>query len=142
VDVETTSDVVLLPIKPEYAQAIQEGTKTVEFRKRKFARPVKYIVVYATSPMKKVLGFFEIESVVTETPDAIWRRFKEVGGITKPEYKTYYQDASLAVGICIGTFTSLSKPINLSQIKKGMKAPQSYCYLDSKSFNLVKKYAR
>lgn len=140
-DNATADKIVLLPIKPEYANAIQQGTKTIEFRKREFRRLVKYVVVYASSPCKQILGFFELGNTIVENPEILWKQFGSEGAISKSAYDRYYEGSTSAVGLCIRKFTPLSRPIELSQIKKGMKAPQSYCYLDSKSFDLVRKYA-
>ena len=69
---ESQSGVVLLPIKPEYANAIFTGEKRVEFRKKEFGRPVSHIVVYSSSPEKKVLGYFKISFVDVANPMTAW----------------------------------------------------------------------
>ena len=53
---------VLLSIKPEFAELIFKGTKKFEFRKSIFKNSeIKTVVVYASSPMQKVIGEFEID---------------------------------------------------------------------------------
>ncbi len=44
--------IALMSIHPQYANAIVEGTKRVEFRKRPLARNVTHVIVYATAPVK------------------------------------------------------------------------------------------
>ena len=59
---------VILSIKPIYAQAIMNGTKKVEFRKKIFKRPVDKIFVYSSSPEQKIIGFFTISEIVEDEP--------------------------------------------------------------------------
>ena len=52
---------VVLSIKPEFAFKIFDGSKKFEFRKAIFKNNnVKSIIVYASSPVQKVIGEFEI----------------------------------------------------------------------------------
>ena len=53
---------VLLSIKPEFVEKIFAGTKKYEFRKSLFKKSgVKYVVIYASAPIKRVVGEFEID---------------------------------------------------------------------------------
>jgi predicted transcriptional regulator len=47
---------ILLSIKPEYAELILEGKKTIELRKSYPAKIFSKIYLYATAPVKKVVG--------------------------------------------------------------------------------------
>ena len=56
---------VLLSIKPEFVEEIIEGRKKFEYRKSIFTRTdVSSVVVYATKPFGKVVGEFEIGSII------------------------------------------------------------------------------
>ena len=56
---------VLLSIKPEYVDAIFAGSKHYEFRRRIFAnRDIERIIVYASSPVQRVVGEFEIDEII------------------------------------------------------------------------------
>lgn len=60
---------VLLSIKPEFAFKIFEGKKKFEFRKVIFKNPnVKTVVVYASSPVQRVIGEFEIDDILSSDP--------------------------------------------------------------------------
>ena len=51
---------VLLSIKPEFADKIFNGTKKYEYRRSIFKKKeVKTVVVYASSPIQKIIGEFE-----------------------------------------------------------------------------------
>ena len=58
---------VLLSIKPEYASAIANGIKKVEFRKRIFSETVERAFVYSSSPVKKIIGSFFVSHIERDT---------------------------------------------------------------------------
>ncbi|WP_431293479.1 ASCH domain-containing protein [Pedobacter sp. P26] len=83
---------VLLSIKPEYAYKIFEGTKKFEFRKIRFKNPnIKTVVVYASSPVQKVIGEFEIEDILSFDPDRIWRITEKYSGISEAFFMNILQ---------------------------------------------------
>lgn len=55
---------VLLSIKPEYAYKIFSGEKKFEYRKIIFKKKIKSVIVYATKPVGKIIGEFEIEDII------------------------------------------------------------------------------
>jgi predicted transcriptional regulator len=126
---QPTPTVALLPIQPRYANAIIRGEKRVEFRRRRFGREVQYVVVYASSPIRAIIGYFRISSISEGCPRAIWEEFKHVGGIDHEDYFRYYEGADRAVAIGIERVCVLGSPVPLSRLSGSLKAPQSYSYL-------------
>ncbi len=60
---------VLLSIKPEFAFKIFNGTKKYEYRRTIFKKcEVTIVLVYATYPIQKVIGEFEIGEILHEDP--------------------------------------------------------------------------
>jgi hypothetical protein len=58
---------VLLSIKPKYVKSIIEGDKRYEFRKTIFKnREINRIYIYSSSPVKKIVGTFEIGGRYTD----------------------------------------------------------------------------
>ena len=81
---------VLLSIKPEYAIKIFNGEKKYEFRRSIFKEPdVTCVVVYASSPLKMVLGEFEIEKILFDNINSLWDETKDHGGISEDKYFKY-----------------------------------------------------
>ena len=136
---KSQSCVALLSIKPEYANAIFDGTKCVEFRKQLFLRPVQYVIVYASSPEQKVIGYFEIERIDSGKPLGMWKRYRGCGGISFADYKSYYGDSPVAVVYVIKKSHELLDPISLNKLKRGLKAPQGYYYLNDRFFQKLKQ---
>ena len=64
---------VLLSINPEYVEKIFSGEKKYEFRRNIFKRKnIKSIIIYSTSPVKKVVGEFYIEEIIEDLPEKLW----------------------------------------------------------------------
>jgi predicted transcriptional regulator len=121
--------VALLPIQPRYANAILRGEKRVEFRRRRFGREVEYVVVYASSPIRRIVGYFQVSSISEGCPRAIWEDFNHVGGIGQEDFVRYYKGAERAVAIGIERVCVLRRPLTLDMLGASLKAPQSYLYL-------------
>ena len=121
--------VALLSIRPEYAELIEAGTKRVEFRRSKFSRPLTHVIVYATSPEKRVIGYFEVLGVDEGSPTSLWREHKEYGGISRRKLFKYLRGARQAIAIRIGTFHPARTHVRLEDV--GAAAPpQSFRYID------------
>jgi predicted transcriptional regulator len=129
VDKGSTGRVALLSIRPEYAQAIFEGVKDVEFRRSRLAPDVSIVIVYVTRPVAKVIGWFEVEAVIEGTPLALWRRFAKSAGIDRSAYLDYFDQAPRAFGIKVGRPTRLKRPKPLSALGSDLRPPQSFQYL-------------
>ena len=72
---------VLLSVKPRFAEAILAGEKTFEFRRALFRRPnVRMVVLYASSPVCRVVGEFHLDDVLTLDLDALWAKTHRGGG--------------------------------------------------------------
>jgi predicted transcriptional regulator len=120
---------VLLSIKPEFAEKIFEGTKKYEFRKIIFKnKDVNKVIVYASSPLKYIIGEFEIESILNDNVDKIWEKTCDTSGISKEFYYTYFANSRKAYAIKIGNVKRYKRKKLLSEYKINC-APQSFVYL-------------
>ncbi len=120
---------VLLSIKPEFVEKIFAGTKKYEFRKSLFRRSdVKVIVIYASSPIQRVVGEFEIDDILSDDVNSLWEQTKKYSGISKAFYNSYFQTKKTANAIQIGHLTKYATPKSLSDYNIH-QAPQSFCYI-------------
>ena len=120
---------VLLSIKPEFAFKIFEGIKKFEFRKVIFKNPnIKTVVVYASSPVKQVIGEFEIDDILSSAPSAIWEMTKMDSGISEDFFFEYFASKEIAHAIKIKSTKRYTKPLNLKE-DFNVFPPQSYVYL-------------
>ena len=120
---------VLLSIKPEFAFKIFEGIKRFEFRKVIFKNPnVKTVVVYASSPVQRVIGEFEIDDILSSDPSDIWESTKNFSGISEDFFYEYFADRDIAHAIKIKDAIKYDIPLLLLE-NYNVSPPQSYVYL-------------
>ncbi|MDR1759662.1 MAG: hypothetical protein LBR60_03945 [Fibrobacter sp.] len=120
---------VLLSIKPEFAYKIFDGTKKYEFRKSIFKREgIKKVVVYASSPVRQVIGEFDIEDILCENTNQLWKITQNSSGITKQFYDSYFANKEKAFAIQVGKVKRFSHPKSLAEYNITL-APQSFVYL-------------
>lgn len=121
---------VLLSIKPEYAERILDGEKRFEFRKSVFKNcEVKTVVIYATKPVGKVVGEFEIDRVISGHPQKVWSLTAEFAGISKRFFNDYFCGRETAYAIKVSRAKRYKKPVELDSLLPNGTAPQSFCYL-------------
>jgi predicted transcriptional regulator len=132
-----TDRVALLSIHQKYAEAILDGSKEVEFRRGRIADDIEVVLVYATQPVGRIVGWFEVEGVVEGTPLGLWRRFQHTGGIDRASYLTYFQAASRAFGIRVRRPVRLATPARLQEIDDDLRPPQSFRYLSTESVSAL-----
>src|SRR4030043_1204962 len=122
---------VLLSIKPKYVKSIVEGKKRYEFRKRIFKnRGINLIYIYSSSPVKKIVGTFEIGGILEDHPDNLWDVVKEFAGIHQQDFLSYFEGRSWAFAIGIQNLQEFNDPIDPYDTMPRFVPPQSYCYLD------------
>lgn len=122
---------VLLSIKPEYVERIFNGKKKYEYRKSLFKRDdVNVVIIYATKPVGKVVGEFEIDKIIENTPSELWKETKKYSGIKKKDYMEYFKKRDKGFAIAIKNINQYDTPIELTDISKDIKvAPQSFRYV-------------
>ena len=124
---------ILMPINQKYVDEILSKRKKYEYRKIKAKRNnVNKIVIYSTSPVKKVVAEVDVNAIIEENPEKLWEMTKNESGITKEFYDHYYQNKNKAIAYKLGNIKIYDKPKNLSDI--GINYfPQSFIYLDDKN---------
>jgi predicted transcriptional regulator len=121
---------VLLSIKPEFAELIFNGRKKYEFRKAIFKNPkVKTIVVYSSSPVQRVIGEFDIETILQDTPERLWRETCKHAGITEEVFFNYFSKCNQGFAIKVKKTRRYSESCRL-HTSYNIKPPQSFCYLE------------
>ena len=122
---------VLLSIKPKYVRSIIEGGKRYEFRKTIFKnRGIDRIYIYSSSPVKKIVGTFEVGGILEDHPRELWNNVKEYAGINDRDFFSYFEGKSRAFAIEIQNLQEFDEPINPYETIPGFVPPQSYCYME------------
>jgi predicted transcriptional regulator len=117
---------VLMSIRPEYAEAILAGAKTIELRRRRpsFACGTR-VLIYSSAPDQKLLGTFEVGAIHEAPPQSLWRKLSKQTGIRRKTYLSYFDGCEMAYGIEVKRVRRL-KPKALR-----IRPPQSYLFLQA-----------
>ena len=130
-DTETQTQVLLISIKPCYIEKILDGNKTIELRKTKpKLKTDDFILVYASSPKKAIIGWLKVKKIIDDTPRKLWSQVKKKAGVTKKEFDLYYKNSKLAVAICFDLKYTTDLSLNtVRQRWENFNPPQSFHYL-------------
>jgi predicted transcriptional regulator len=120
---------VLLSIKPEFAELIFSGEKHYEFRKRIFKQEVDTVVVYASSPVQKIIGEFSIEDIVHDDLINLWDKTKNYAGVSYNYFSEYFQNKSQGYAIKVTNTKLYPEPIDLNSVYSSVP-PQSFAYIE------------
>ena len=124
---------VILSIKPQFAKKIFEGTKKFEFRRSIFKNPnVKCVIVYASAPISKIIGEFEIEGIIHNELNSLWKETKDYSGITKDYYFNYFEGKDFGFALKIKNAKKFSEYFSIKE-KYGLLPPQSFAYVKEES---------
>lgn len=121
---------ILLSIKPEFAYKIFSGEKKYEYRRTIFKnKNVRSVIVYVSSPISKVIGEFEVDSVLSGIPEKIWDKTHKESGITKSLFDSYVEKKKKIYAIKIGKTRKYKNDLFLERDFNLNFAPQSFVYL-------------
>jgi predicted transcriptional regulator len=117
---------VLMSIKPGYAEAILNGTKTVELRRRRpsFGEGTT-VVVYSSSPQQRVEGTFTVGRLLEAAPEQLWDLVSHRAGIDRPAFDAYFAGCPTAYAI------EVRRPRRIKPARLRLRPPQSYLFLRS-----------
>jgi predicted transcriptional regulator len=121
---------VLLSIKPEFAEKIFQGIKKYEFRKAVFKnRNIRKVIVYASAPVSKVIGEFEVEDILEHDTESLWVKTKKYSGIQKDYFDAYFHGKEIGYAIKIRKSKLYKVPLDLNEHFKVKYPPQSFMYI-------------
>jgi predicted transcriptional regulator len=130
---------VLLSIKPEYVSKIFDGSKKYEYRRMIFKRSgIETAVVYASDPIKRIIGEFDIGEILYETPEQLWERTNSYAGISKTRFMTYFKNQDKGYAISIKKLRKYRDTLTLDDLMVAL-APQSFMYLEDAPLQNISK---
>ena len=120
---------VLLSIKPEFAFKIFDGSKKYEYRRAIFKnQEISIVIVYASDPIKQIIGEFEIADIIHDEPQALWLKTKNYAGMSEKRFFEYFTNKSKGYAIEIKTTRMYNDPLPLNSFMISYP-PQSFMYL-------------
>jgi len=119
---------ILISINPEHVENIINGSKKFEYRKIAAKQDISSIVIYETTPVKRIVAEAEIIDVLILSPDELWEQTKQASGISKEFFDEYFKGKKIAYAYKLGKVKVYETPKTL--LDYGVKnAPQSFIYL-------------
>jgi predicted transcriptional regulator len=119
---------MLMSINPEHVAKILCEKKSVEYRKTAPKRMVRSILIYSTSPVKRVVAEAELKGVIVGDVDDVWRLTEAYAGVSHNFYQQYFQYKKRAVAFKLGSVKAFEEPLKLSWY--GLTHPtRNFCYL-------------
>lgn len=123
---------IFISIKPDYAFKLVNRQKTIELRKNMpSVEDGDYLIIYATMPIKTVIGYAKINKVFKTNPLQMWAEHSDKLGIDKIDFDKYYSGSKVSIGIEVKSVIKLASGIPLQKIKDifpSFSPPQTYKY--------------
>jgi predicted transcriptional regulator len=137
---------LLLSIHPRFAEAIFDGTKKVELRRRAPKLMAgDEVVVYATVPTAAVLGKFTVKSVDSSELRDLWQLTRKVASVSSLEFDAYFDGLDRGVGIWIANTQRYSSTVSLTELRNsipGFHPPQGFRYLSADEVKIIENLAK
>ena len=126
--------IVLMSIKPKFANKILFGVKKFEYRKKPIHPDTTHIVLYMTAPIMKIVGIATIKDVHVGSPSAIWEKTKQSGGVVRSFYREYFRGKKEAYAIELDEAFPFNHWVDPRQVDRDFKSPQSFKYISENFF--------
>jgi len=134
---------VLLSIKPEFAEKILNGQKNFEFRRTIFRdATVAKVIIYASSPVCRVIGEFDVEGVLSMSMHALWRRTRKQAGISWLVFSEYFEGKEECHAIMVANPMRYPEPKALIEAVGLSRPPQSFTYVNCIGRELLQVHGR
>jgi predicted transcriptional regulator len=136
--------VILISVHPHYADKIVSGEKRIEFRRCWATQPISEIVIYATSPIQRVVAIARVKKVTQASPSKLWELSKKVGGgISREKLFVYLSGKKEAFGVELTAVRSMKKILSPKEVfGDKFHPPQSFCYLTEDDLVSLKQYLK
>lgn len=119
---------ILLPIKPVYANKILERTKKYEYRRKICKKDIHKIYIYATAPIKKIVGEAVVIDKIVMEKEKLWNISKEYSGVSWEFFNNYFSGQDYACAYHLGEIKRYKTPLEIEKIGINY-SPQSYIYI-------------
>lgn len=130
------SSALLLSIKPNFAYEILSGRKKCEVR-RVFSQKWKgaKAVLYASKPVRALVGEIVIDDVVVSAPEKVWSQWSAELGCTKEQFDNYCSDVPSVSILKVHPVRRYVHPLKLGEIRDlsptKLYIPNSFCAMNS-----------
>lgn len=120
---------ILMSINPVYVEKILSGEKCYEYRKTIPKKDVSKIIIYSTSPVKKVVGEANVKNILILDKEELWAKTKDKSGTCKEFYDSYFKNKNTGVAYELDEIKIYNPYKDLKELNINF-APQSFIYLE------------
>lgn len=140
----SVDDDILISIRPSFADAIFNGSKTVEIRRRiPPIKPGARLWIYVTKPVGEVRGVARVREVIEGDSDAVWRACGSRTGLMRSDFEAYLDGSATAYGIVLQD-VEIGRPISMATLKTlraGFHPPQVVTRLTSEEADALQRHS-
>jgi len=120
---------ILISVKPQYVNRIIDGSKKYEYRKILAKKKCDTLLIYSSSPVRKIVASAKIETTISDSPISLWEKTKEYSGICYDDFMKYFYNKEKAHAYKLSNIHIFETPHELKDY--GVKiAPQSFLYVN------------
>ena len=136
---------VVLSLKPRFAEAILAGVKTSELRRTEpnIVVPTRALL-YAASPVRALLGTCIITNVRSADLADLWREHGSEAALLHEEFLQYFEGVDVGTALTLTQPRPFSRRIPLHDLRtkpKSFRPPQSFAYVDAKTGHRLMRMA-
>lgn len=141
-----TSEVdAIISIHPRHANAILDGAKTIELRRRIPTLSIgTRLWIYATRPVGAVIGMATVERIVRGDPEEIWLEFGDQAGIDRIDFDAYFDGAEEAIGLLLIDVRRNAEHVEIERLRclrDGFHPPQVMMTISNHEAKLLHRMA-
>ena len=137
---------IVLSLKPRFAEAILEGDKTVEFRRTvpRIVAPTRALL-YSATPVRALVGTCVVTSVRSADLASLWREYGLRTGLRRHEFQRYFEGVHAGAALTLDHPQPLNRVVPLEELRatpEGFRPPQSFAYVDAQTgYRLIRMAA-
>lgn len=128
----------LISIKPQFAEAILSGSKTVELRRRIPTLSLNTrLWIYATRPVAAVVGSAIVDRIERGCPEKMWASYGQRTDVTYEDFQHYFGGSTEAVCLFLVNIERRA-PVSIEELKRirtGFHPPQVMNKLSAEEAN-------
>jgi len=125
----------LLSVRPQFAERIYSGVKTLEIRKvAPLVSSGTVVLMYESGKQRKITGWFELGGITWHSPDDLWNDFGSQTGLEESEFVEYCRDHDKVAALKVVKSGKFNSPLGLSDLRQvipNFMPPQNFRYLKS-----------
>ena len=142
----TTTQPLILSLKPRYSDLIFAGRKKAELRRR-IASGIegRDVFIYVSSPVMQLRGGFRVGQVWQGSPEEVWNEVSELAGVDKRGFDTYYEGCKIVYALQITDVWEYENPTDLNRLRKqfpNFSVPQSWRYVKPEEYRSFRNMKR